>query len=155
MGFPDAGSLFGISIAGGLGWGLPAALGAQLADRDRLVVATVGDGSYIFANPVACHHVAKSLELPVLTVVFNNQGWEAVRKATAGIYPEGEAVAALEMPLVSLAPSPDFALIAEACGGHGELVETPDQLQPALARALRVVREERRQALVDVRIEMV
>ena len=35
----------------------------SIADRDRLVVATVGDGSYIFANPVACHHVAKSLEL--------------------------------------------------------------------------------------------
>src|SRR5690606_24133763 len=40
--------------SGGLGWAVPAALGAQLVDRDRLCVACVGDGSYMFANPVAC-----------------------------------------------------------------------------------------------------
>jgi len=44
--------------SGGLGWGLPAALGAQMADPDRLVFATMGDGSYMFANPTACHLVA-------------------------------------------------------------------------------------------------
>ncbi|MEM6987302.1 MAG: thiamine pyrophosphate-requiring protein, partial [Pseudomonadota bacterium] len=43
--------------AGGLGWGLPAAMGAQLADPDRLCFATMGDGSYLFANPTACHQV--------------------------------------------------------------------------------------------------
>ncbi len=39
----------------GLGWSFPAALGANLADPDHLCVATMGDGSYMFANPVACH----------------------------------------------------------------------------------------------------
>ena len=36
--------------SGGLGWGLPAAMGAQLADPERLIFATVGDGSYMFAK---------------------------------------------------------------------------------------------------------
>ena len=49
FGRPD--SLLSHSLAGGLGWGVPAALGAKLAAPDRLVIAAVGDGSYMFANP--------------------------------------------------------------------------------------------------------
>jgi acetolactate synthase-1/2/3 large subunit len=45
MNFAAAGTLFSVGLAGGLGWGLPAALGFQLADRERLVIACVGDGS--------------------------------------------------------------------------------------------------------------
>ena len=71
-GLSRPGSYFGFPPSGGLGWGLPAALGAQLAHPDRTVVATVGDGSYLFANPVACHQVAEALDLPILTVVLNN-----------------------------------------------------------------------------------
>ncbi|MEE2776136.1 MAG: thiamine pyrophosphate-requiring protein [Acidobacteriota bacterium] len=152
MHLPEPGSLFGISIAGGLGWGVPAALGAQLADRDRLVVATVGDGSYVFANPVACHQTAQTLELPVLIVVFNNSGWEAVRGATLGLYPEGAAAAESRMPLSTLEPAPRFDKVVEASGGYGERVVEPGELEPALKRALAVVRDQRRQALVDVRI---
>ena len=152
MHFPRVGSYCGISIAGGLGWGLPAAMGAQLFDRDRLVVATVGDGSYTFANPVACHHTAANLDLPLLTVVFDNQKWGAVAQATRALYPQGHAVAAPSVPLSSLEPSPRFDLIIEACGGHGELVVDPDRLPAALEKAIEVVRSEHRQALVTVRI---
>jgi len=60
---------FSHSPAGGLGWGLPAALGAKLARPERLAVACVGDGSYMFANPVACHQASAALGLPVLTLV--------------------------------------------------------------------------------------
>ncbi len=141
---------FSHSLAGGLGWGLPAALGAQLADRERLVIAAIGDGSYIFANPVACHQVAAALELPVLTIVFDNARWDAVRKSTAAVYPDGHAVQSNRMALVSLDPSPAYEQIVRACGGHGERVENPEELPTALERALHVVRVERRQALLDV-----
>ncbi|MDZ4135024.1 MAG: thiamine pyrophosphate-binding protein, partial [Paracoccaceae bacterium] len=43
--------------AGGLGWSFPAAMGMQLAHPDRLIVATMGDGSYMFCNPVVCHQI--------------------------------------------------------------------------------------------------
>ncbi|QNA86534.1 thiamine pyrophosphate-requiring protein [Sphingomonas sp. So64.6b] len=139
-------------ISGGLGWGLPAALGVQLADRERLVLATLGDGSYMFANPVACHQIAEAHGLPILTVVFNNGIWGAVRGSTLGLYPQGHAARANVMPLTSLEPLPDFCKIAEASRGWAARVETAEQLDRALAEAVRVIREERRQALVEVRV---
>jgi acetolactate synthase I/II/III large subunit len=141
---------FSHSLAGGLGWGLPAALGAQLACPDRLVIAAIGDGSYMFANPVACHQLAEAQGLPVLTIVFNNGVWNAVRKSTAAVYPEGHAVRANRMPLSSLEPSPRFEMIVEASGGYGERVEHAADLPTALERALHAIRTERRQALLNV-----
>ncbi|HEX6141076.1 MAG TPA: thiamine pyrophosphate-requiring protein [Geminicoccaceae bacterium] len=150
MTFRRAGSYFGHSLAGGLGWGVPAALGVQMADRDRLVIAAVGDGSYGFANPVACHQMAEGLGLPLLTVVFNNGVWNAVRKSTLAVYPDGHASRANVMPLSSLEPAPDYELIARASRAHAERVEDPDELPHALARAIDVIRRERRQALLNV-----
>ena len=143
---------FGSPHSGGLGWGFPAALGAQLADRDRLVIAAIGDGSYMFANPVACHQIAEALELPVLVVVKNNAMWNAVRRAVAGGYPDGAAMKRNEIPLTSLEPMPDFAAIARASRAHAERIERGADLPDALARALDVIRTERRQVLLDVRV---
>lgn len=139
-------------ISGGLGWGLPAALGVQLADRERLVLATVGDGSYMFANPVACHQIAEAHDLPILMVVFNNGIWGAVRGSTLGLYPQGHAARANVMPITSLDPLPDFCKIAKASRGWSARVETAGELDAALAEAVRVIREERRQALIMVRV---
>ena len=150
MTFTRPGCFFSHSLAGGLGWGLPAALGAKLADRDRLVIAAVGDGSYMFANPVACHQVGEALGLPVLTVVFNNGVWNAVRKTTRAVYPDGFAARSNRMPLASLEPSPAYEKIVEASNGYGERVETADALPAALERALHAVRNEKRQALLNV-----
>jgi acetolactate synthase-1/2/3 large subunit len=149
MTFSRADSYFGHPIAGGLGWGLPAALGAKLAKPDRLVIACVGDGSYIFANPVACHQTAAALRLPVLTIVFNNQGWNAVRKATRAVYPDGYAASANEMPLSSLAPSPAYESVVEASGGFGLSVTDPSELPSAVAKAIAAVRAGR-QALLNI-----
>lgn len=139
-------------ISGGLGWGLPAALGVQLADRNRLVVATVGDGSYMFANPVACHQIAEAHRLPVLTVIYNNGIWGAVRGSTLGIYPQGHAARANVMPITSLEPLPDFRKVAEASRAWTARVERAEDLAQVLAEAARVIREERRQALVEVKV---
>jgi acetolactate synthase-1/2/3 large subunit len=150
MTFTRPDSHFGHSLAGGLGWGLPAALGAKLARPERLVIAAVGDGSYMFANPVACHQAAEALELPLLTVVFNNGVWNAVRKSTASVYPDGYAVRSNRMPLSSLEPSPAFEKIVEASRGYGERVEAPEALPAALERALHAITSEGRQALLNV-----
>lgn len=140
--------------SGGLGWALTAALGAQLADRDRLVIACMGDGSYMFANPVACHQIAEALDLPILTIVKNNAMWNAVRRSVVKGYPDGAAAKANEMPLTSLAPTPDFAAIARASRAHAERVEDGRDLPAALARAIDIIRTERRQVLLDLSVAL-
>jgi acetolactate synthase-1/2/3 large subunit len=143
------GGFFGSSPAGGLGWGLPAALGAKLAAPEKLVVAALGDGCYVFSNPVACHQMSVNYALPVLSVVFNNGGYGAVERATRAMYPHGHAMRH-GMPLTWFPQLPRFDAIAQACGGYGERVEQAEALPGALERALKAVREERRHALLDV-----
>lgn len=124
------------SPAGGLGFGLGASLGAKLGAPRQPVLAVVGDGSYMFGNPVSAHFVARSEGLATLTVVMNNGRWHAVDRSTVGMYPDGRAAATDPMPLVALSPSPEFDRIMQACGGWGERVESPDQLEGALRRGL-------------------
>lgn len=144
--------MFTTPYSGGLGWGMPAALGASLADPGRLSIASVGDGSYMFANPVACHQVAEAQGLPILTVVMNNGIWNAVRRAAQNVYPDGEAIRMNTLPITSLEPLPDFCRIAEASRAHTERVENGADLPAALAHAVEVIRTEKRQALVEVRV---
>ncbi len=146
----EPGRYFGTPPSGGLGWGLGAALGAKLAARDRTVVCTLGDGSYMFGNPTPGHFVSEARGLPVLFVVFNNARWAAVHRATLADYPDGYAAKAEMPPFSALEPAPRFEHVVRASGGHGERVTEPGELRPALERALRAVREEKRQALVDV-----
>jgi len=144
------GTYFGLSPAGGLGWGFGAALGAKLAAPDKLVVATLGDGAYMFANPTACHWTAAAHDLPILTIVFNNALYGAVRNSTLAMYRDGAAAKDAGRLLADLNPSPAFEMLVQAQGGHGERVEDPAALPEALARAVRVVTSERRQALLNV-----
>lgn len=143
------GTYYFLPASGGLGWGLPAALGAKYAAPNRTIVATLGDGAYVFANPAACHHASAKHKLPMLTVLANNTNWWAVDMATQLVYPDGRAAA--EDRFSNLAPSPEFAAYCVASGGHGVTVHKRSELRPALEEALRIVREEGRQALVDVR----
>jgi acetolactate synthase I/II/III large subunit len=144
-------SFFGPSTAAGLGWGGGAALGVKLADPERLVVWSTGDGSYVFSNPAACHHAAASLGLGLLTVIADNRVWNAVRRSTLALYPEGAAATSARMPLSSLEPAADYTKFAEAYGGHGQRVTEPDQLRPALEAAIEQT-QAGRQALISVHV---
>jgi acetolactate synthase-1/2/3 large subunit len=137
--------------SGGLGWGFPCALGIKLADPDRLVIATMGDGSYLFSNPVAVHHTAEAHGIAVLTVILNNAGYGAVAQSVTGLYPTGYAAKADVVPLTGLSPSPDFRLVAESCRAWAERVTDPHELPAALRRALVVV-DSGHQAVLDVQI---
>ena len=148
----DHNSWFQEPHSGGLGWSFPTALGAQLAEPDRVCVATMGDGSYMFSNPTACHQIAEALELPVLILILNNEEWGAVRASVTGLYPSGFASRANEMPLTALKPSPDFTNVAAASRAWARKVTDPDELPKVIEQALRVVRENRRVALLDVRV---
>jgi len=143
--------LFSNVHAGGLGWAMPAALGAQLMRPGKLTVAAMGDGSYMFANPVACHQIAEALDLPILTIVKNNAMWNAVRRSVVNSYPDGAAAKSNKVPLTSLEPSPDFAAVAKASRAHAERIEDGADLPAALARAVEVIRTKKRQVLLDLR----
>jgi len=145
---PD--TFYGLSPAGGLGWGLGAAIGMKRLRPDATVVVTLGDGAYMFDNPTACHWVSAQQGLPVLVVVFNNQIYGAVRNSTASMYQEGASAANGCRMLADLSPSPAFEMIAQASGAYGERVEDPAALPAALQRALHAVRVEGRQALLNV-----
>jgi len=123
--------------SGALGMGIGQALGAKLAAPDRQVIATIGDGSYMFGCPTPTHFVQRSENLPTLTMIMNNSQWYAVRSATLRMYPSGHASRTNALPVVSLTPSPDYEKIVETCGGYGERVEDPEKLVPAIERAFK------------------
>jgi len=145
------GTFYGLSAAGGLGWGLGAAMGAKLAAPEKFVVATIGDGAYMFANPTVCHWVAAKFDTPVLAVVFNNARYGAVRRATLSMFKDGAAGEDDGQFLADLSPAPPFEEIVRMHGGHGERVEKHAELAPALSRARDAVRGGK-QALVNVLI---
>ncbi len=148
--FTTPGTYFLSPSSSALGWGLGAALGAKLAAPDKTVICCVGDGAYIFGAPTASHFVARAHDLPMLVVIFNNRTWNAVKRSVTSYAKDGWAVKTETMPLTSLEPAPDYEMICQSCGGYGERVEDSAALPEALARALKVVRDEKRQALLNV-----
>ncbi len=144
------GGYFGVPHAGYLGWGIGAALGVKMAAPKKTVIATVGDGSYMFSVPSACHFVSSAHNLPILVIIYNNREWNAVKQSALGLHPDGWVSRAEEISLVDLTPSPDFEQICRAFGGYGEKVERPDQIDGALERALNAVKNENRQACLNV-----
>jgi acetolactate synthase I/II/III large subunit len=144
------GTFYSLGPAGGLGWGFGAALGAKLASPDSFVVSTQGDGSYMFANPLVGHWVSAKYGLPILTIVFNNSRYGAVRRATMSMFKEGVAGENEGRTLADLDPAPPYEAMAQAQGAHAERVENPADLPDALKRARDVVLNERRQALLNI-----
>jgi thiamine pyrophosphate-dependent acetolactate synthase large subunit-like protein len=143
---------YGGSGGAGLGYGLPAALGVTLAHRGtgKVCVNLQADGDLLYVVSglyTAAHH-----RLPLLTVMFNNRTYgndeehqEAVAK-TRGRPVENKVVG-----IRIDDPAPDFARIAQGFGIHAEgPIDTAAAVGPALRRALRVVKDEGRPALVDV-----
>ena len=142
--------IFNAGASSGLGHGMGVALGAKLADRDRLVVGTHGDGSYMFNVPVSAHYVAAEQDLPILTVIFNNQRWQAVRRSTTGLNPDGYAAKANQMPLAYFTVDQHYEKLVDVSGGYGEQVNEAKDMQPALERALKAVTVDKRQAVINV-----
>jgi acetolactate synthase-1/2/3 large subunit len=112
---------------GGIGGGVPFAIAAKLAFPAANSVAFVGDGTFGFHGMEI--DTAVRFGVPMVVVVGNDAGWAAERHRQRQVYGPDRVVAA------DLLPS-RYDLLAQALGGHGELVERPGELRPALERAL-------------------
>ncbi len=112
---------------GCLGVGPPYAIGVKTAEPDKQVVVVAGDGS-LGLNGFELDTLSR-FEMPVVFVVGNDAGWGEIRIPQVGMYgAEGEIA-------TRLAPTP-YERLVDVFGGHGELVEHPQELAPALERAL-------------------
>jgi acetolactate synthase-1/2/3 large subunit len=95
--------------------------------------------------------VALEQDAPFLTVIVDNQKWNEVGAATRHLYPDGHAARNRELePLTYFDQRLRLEKVVDCVGGYGERVTDPADLPAALARAIRVVKEERRQAVLDV-----
>ena len=114
--------------AGSIGSALPMALGARLAHPERTVIAALGDGTFGFHGFEL--DTALRYDLPVVAIVGNDARWNAEHQLQRQQYGADRAVGC------ELLPS-RYDKLAAALGGHGEYVEEPDDLEPALERAVR------------------
>jgi acetolactate synthase-1/2/3 large subunit len=96
--------------------------------------------------------MARRYEAPFLHVVLNNGGWRAPRQAVLSVHPDGIAASSPAID-IDFPQAPDYAAIAAAAGGaHAERVLSVAEVKPALERALRALRVERRSAVIDAHI---
>jgi acetolactate synthase-1/2/3 large subunit len=133
------GSYVGLA-GGGLGFSGGMALGLKLAQPDRRIVQVIGDGGFHFSSPDSVYAVAQQYRIPILTVVVDNGGWQAVKSAVQRVYPKGVAAETdqFQSRLTSgrQGERRDFSAVAKAFGAHGECVTEPDDLAPAIERCL-------------------
>ena len=115
------------SAFGTLGIGLPFAIAAKAARPDEPVILFTGDGA--FGLSAMELDTAQRHGLPVVVVVVNNGGWGDVRHEQRAFY-------GAEADTGAILSGMRYDRLAEAVGGHGERVEQPDQLRPALHRAV-------------------
>jgi thiamine pyrophosphate-dependent acetolactate synthase large subunit-like protein len=133
---------------GHLGSGVGTAAGVKLARPNQQVICLVGDGSFLF-GPHALWNMAR-LELPVITIVYNNHAYAGPHTRTIANAPSGRMVETGQYVGSYLGnPDMNMASIAAGFGVRGEVVHNPLQLKAALARA-KASTFEGRPYLIDV-----
>ena len=141
----DSKSFFGLR-GGGIGWGLPAALGIKLALPQRPVIALVGDGSAMYtcqALWTAAHD-----SIAVVYVIFNNASYRILKQRTLGLKgfsAEDDVYVGMDIER----PYVDYVGLAKSLGVPGERVEKAGEVSGAMGRAL----ASGGPYLIDVRID--
>jgi benzoylformate decarboxylase len=132
--FERPGSLFG-NHGGGIGQGLPGALGVKLACPDRPVVALVGDGSAMYT--VQSFWTAARHQIPVVYIILSNRSYRILKLNMNRYRRTLNIPAGRPYPFMDLAnPALDFVEIAHGMGMAGKRVEHPDAIAPAVTEAL-------------------
>lgn len=124
---------------GSMGYGVPAAIAAKIAEPHRTVVAFAGDGDFLMTGQEMA--TAMQYGANVIVIVVNNGMYGTIRMHQEREYPE--RVSGTELC------NPDFAALARAYGAHGETVEETAQFAPALARSM----ASGKPALIELRLD--
>jgi thiamine pyrophosphate-dependent acetolactate synthase large subunit-like protein len=123
-----------------LGTGVGTAAGVQLARPNRQVICLVGDGTFIF-GPTALWNMAR-LELPVITIVYNNHAYGGPHNRVISQYPGGRMAQTGRFVHDYLGkPDMNMASIAQGFGVQAEVADNPRDLKAALARAGRATHD--------------
>jgi acetolactate synthase-1/2/3 large subunit len=115
-----------------MGFTLPAALGAQLGQPERQVLAICGDGDFL--QTMQELQAAVLSGTPVCTIVLDNSGWISIKGGQDSFF--GRSAWTDFLTPDGSIYSPDFAAIGRAFGIHSEHATAPDEVEPAVRRAL-------------------
>jgi len=129
--------------SGAMGYAVPAGIAAKLLAPARTVITFAGDGEYLMNGQELA--TAVQYRAGVVILVFNNGMFGTIRMHQERHYPGRVSGTALH--------NPDFAALARAYGGHGEVVLATADFGPALARALAWTERERLPALIELRYD--
>jgi benzoylformate decarboxylase len=141
----DPQSYFGLR-GGGIGWGLPAAIGVKLALPERPVVALVGDGSALYT--VQGLWTAAHERLPLIWVILNNTSYRILKQrlvAMRGLAEQADTFVGMELT----DPAIDFVSLARSLGIAAERARTVHETTDLIARALK----ENTALLIDVTMD--
>jgi benzoylformate decarboxylase len=126
--FRDRNSFFG-NVSGGIGWGIAAAVGVQIAEPKRRVVAVIGDGSAMYS--ISAIWSAANQKLPVIFLITNNEGYQ-ILKNRLKLFHGNDTPIGMDFN----DPPMNIAKIAEGFGLPAERVDTAEGFDAALDRAL-------------------
>jgi benzoylformate decarboxylase len=126
--YRDRKSFFG-NVSGGIGWGIAAAVGVQIAEPKRRVFAVIGDGSAMYS--ITALWSAANQKLPVIFLIMNNAGYQ-ILKNRLKLFHGNDAPIGMDFQ----DPPLDVTRIAEGFGVSAERVDTADGFDAAMKRAL-------------------
>ncbi|KAH8800272.1 thiamine pyrophosphate enzyme [Xylogone sp. PMI_703] len=148
---------------GGLGWSGGATIGVKLASdwlaggqgKGKFVTEIVGDGTFMFGVPGTVYWVARRYQLPTLTIVLSNKGWNAPRNSLELVHPTGYGSKISNKDLnISFEPTPDYSGIAKAAAGGkawAGIASTVQDIKSMLPEAVRMV-QNGVSAILEVRL---
>jgi acetolactate synthase-1/2/3 large subunit len=129
--------------SGAMGYSVPAGVAAKIIEPQRTVITFAGDGEYMMNGQELA--TAVQYRAGVVVIVFNNGMFGTIRMHQERDYPG--RVSGTELH------NPDFAALAVAYGGHGEVVTTTAEFAPALERALAWADARQLPALIELRYD--
>jgi benzoylformate decarboxylase len=126
--YRDRYSYFG-NISGGIGWGIAAAVGVQLAQPERRVVAVIGDGSAMYS--IQALWSAANQKLPVVFVLCNNGGYRIIKQRLKAFHGNEQFIG-----MDFKDPPVDACALAKGFGMEAHRIADPAAFAPALKAAL-------------------